>query len=331
MKKIKYLSHYDVLPSSQNRFISSPAAVNKQDYIFKVLSELGIQTTVISACGSREPISYPACEKEVYPGITLKLLPTLKCKGKISRIIAVIVFRFRLMMSLLREVQNGDTLFVYHSLSLMKFIKILKIFRKFKLVIDIEEIYGDVLQDGKIVKQELKFFELADGYLFPTELLEKKLNAENKPYAVVYGTYNVEEDLNCSFDDDKIHIVYAGTLDPRKGGAGASVATGEFLDSRYHMHILGFGTDADREHLCKEIERVSEKSKCKVTYDGCLAGNEYIRFLQSCDIGLSTQNPSGAFNDTSFPSKILSYMANGLRVVSIRISAIEASGIGGYM
>ena len=59
-----------------------------------------------------------------------------------------------------------------------------------------------------------------------------------------------------------------------------------------------------------------------------LSGEDYIRFIQSCDIGLSTQNPDAAFNATSFPSKILSYMANGLRVVSIRIPAIERSAVG---
>ena len=62
-----------------------------------------------------------------------------------------------------------------------------------------------------------------------------------------------------------------------------------------------------------------------------LSGEDYIRFLQSCDIGLSTQNPDAAFNATSFPSKILSYMANSLQVVSIRIPAIEGSAIGEYM
>ena len=59
-----------------------------------------------------------------------------------------------------------------------------------------------------------------------------------------------------------------------------------------------------------------------------LSGEDYIRFIQSCDIGLSTQNPDAAFNATSFPSKVLSYLANGLRVVSIRIPAIEQSAVG---
>ena len=43
------------------------------------------------------------------------------------------------------------------------------------------------------------------------------------------------------------------------------------------------------------------------------------------------QNPNAKFNDTSFPSKILTYLTNGLRVVSINIPAIEQSKIGKYI
>lgn len=58
----------------------------------------------------------------------------------------------------------------------------------------------------------------------------------------------------------------------------------------------------------------------------------YIDFLQTCQIGLSTQNPDAAFNNTSFPSKILSYMSNGLQVVSADIEAVRrAYGISGYI
>jgi len=65
-----------------------------------------------------------------------------------------------------------------------------------------------------------------------------------------------------------------------------------------------------------------------VTYEGVLSGDDYIRFLQRCDIGLSTQNPEAEFNDTSFPSKILSYLSNGLRVVTVKIPVVEMSAIG---
>ena len=84
-----------------------------------------------------------------------------------------------------------------------------------------------------------------------------------------------------------------------------------------------------KKRKCLTLSTAFQKSqKAKITYDGLLSGEEYIKFIQSCDIGLSTQNPNGKYNDTSFPSKILSYMANGLRVVSVRIPVVEESGIG---
>ena len=104
-----------------------------------------------------------------------------------------------------------------------------------------------------------------------------------------------------------------------------------YLGEKYHMHIVGFGSGEDTKNVKEDISRLANNCKCKVTYDGLLSGEEYIRFLQSCHIGMSTQNPKGDYNDTSFPSKILSYLANGLHVVSIKIPVVEKSAIGNLM
>ena len=116
-----------------------------------------------------------------------------------------------------------------------------------------------------------------------------------------------------------------------RGGGIAAVEAAAFLPANYHVHILGFGNESDTKKLKDIMTSLVEKYKCKVTLDGCLSGEEYIRFIQSCDIGLNTQNPNADFNATSFPSKILSYMSNGLHVVSVRIPVVELSEIGDYM
>ena len=128
-------------------------------------------------------------------------------------------------------------------------------------------------------------------------------------------------------DDGTVHVVYAGTFDIRKGGAAAAAAA-EFLPGNYHVHILGFGNEKDTAQIRRIIEQTASRSTAKVTFEGLLKGTDYIRFLQKCHIGLSTQDPLAAFNATSFPSKMLSYMSNGLQVVSIRREAIEHSAIG---
>ena len=56
-------------------------------------------------------------------------------------------------------------------------------------------------------------------------------------------------------------------------------------------------------------------------------GDDFRMFIQKCDIGLSSQNPDGQYNDTSFPSKVLMYLSNGLKVVSIDIPVLRNSNV----
>ena len=46
--------------------------------------------------------------------------------------------------------------------------------------------------------------------------------------------------------------------------------------------------------------------------------------MSKCDIGLATQK-NGGFSNTSFPSKILTYLGCGLKVVSPPIDAVKLS------
>ncbi len=327
MSKIKYLAHYT---EDLSKRPSSPAACNKMAYIIKALSETIGNVEIISACNTIL-YSQKGSRTLLDNNSFITYLPSLYRGNKIAKLFSILFFNVVLFFYLLFTLKKGDVFIVYHGLSLMRITAFLKKIKKVKLILEVEEIYGDVTGSQKTVEKELKFFKLADGYIFPTKLLDKKINCDKKPSVIIHGTYESTPIYEKQFDDDKIHIVYAGTLDPRKGGAIAAAAAGEFLDSNYHMHILGFGSEEEKSYIFEEIEKVSKKSDCKVTYDGCLSGDEYLRFLQSCDIGLSTQNPNAAFNDTSFPSKILSYMSNGLRVVSVRIPAIETSAVGNYI
>ena len=224
---------------------------------------------------------------------------------------------------------ENDKIIIYHSLGYYKLYKWIKKVTKAKILLETEEIYSDVGKTRFVTREkEINSFKFADGYIFPTELLDKIVNVDKKPSVIIHGTYRVEKECGKSFGDGLTHIVYAGTFDPRKGGVQAAAAAAEFLPCGYHVHILGFGTENDKKLLLKTIKDVSEKTECKVTFDGLKSGSDYIEFIQSCDIGLSTQNPDAAFNGTSFPSKILSYLSNGLKVVSIKIPAVEESAVG---
>lgn len=321
--EIKYLAHYDVPDANRKRVINL-AAANKLDYILRTLSKLNIKTTVISASNTYGEEAYPSFCEKIYDNITLKLLPTMKRRNKVMRIIAGIIFRLRLIITLLKEVKKGDTLVVYHSLALINYVSVLKKLKNFNLILEVEEIYGDMWQKKNITEKEMRFFKKADAYIFASELLETKINVNKKPSTVIYGVYNIENDVKLSFGDDKIHCVYAGSTNPRKGGALYAITAASKLPSNYVIHILSFELN---ENLKNQILAVNSLDKAQVIYEGVFKGAKYSEFLQRCDIGLSTQNPNAIFNDTSFPSKILSYLSNGLRVVSCKIKVTEKSKI----
>ena len=327
MKKISYMAYYNSTNSSERRN-AVLSSVNKMNYICEVLENNGYNTEIVSASGATEKKFCKSKKVKLTDKTTLKLFSSLPRLNRIVSVIDRVILKIKLFLYMIKNTNKDSIVMVYHSLGYMSLVKRLKKLKGFKLIIEAEEIYGDVIGDEKTSQKEYEFFKIADGFIFPTELLSEKVNTEKKPEVIIYGTYHIEKELPKLFSDGKIHCVYAGTLDPRKGGAIASAESALFLNENYHIHILGFGNEKEKAEMLNTIDSISKKSKAKITYDGLLSGEEYIKFIQSCDIGLSTQNPNGKYNDTSFPSKILSYMANGLRVVSVRIPVVEESGIG---
>lgn len=329
MKTIKYIIHYDV--NSDEGRSSNLAAGTKASYIMEVFNKIGFSVDVVSASLTSSKGNFHGSVTKINDNTKLIKMPALKWGSKLEKLTAYVWSRLALFFWLVHNVKRGESVLVYHSLDLMSAVKWAKRIKGFKMILEVEEIYSDVIKKSQKAREnEIEFTGLADAYIFPSGLLNGLINTDNKPYLLIHGTYKVEPDRQTGFDDGKIHVVYAGTFDPRKGGSAAAAAA-EFLPENYHIHIIGFGTDADIAEMKTVIEKTNEKSKAAVTYDGMFSGEEYIKFIQKCSIGLSTQNPDADFNATSFPSKILSYMANGLRVVSIRIPAIEQSAVGKNM
>lgn len=326
---MKYIAYYDIKKyASENRKYIL-AAANKMEYICNSLHSVGENVDIISVAGTKnKKFCYGRTDKLAFG--RLKCFPSIPNLNALFRRIDSIFIRICLFGYLLKNAKKNEHIIVYHGVDFGNAIAWAKKIKGFKMILEVEEIYQDVNSLGKRKnKREYRDFEIADKYIFPTELLNKKLNHKNKPYCIIHGTYQVEPDRGERFDDGKIHVVYAGTFDRTKGGAFAATEATRFLDENYHLHIIGFGSESDKQTIKDKIKEINKNTKAKVTFDGLLSGEEYIRFIQKCDIGLSTQNPCGNFNNTSYPSKILSYMSNGLRVVSIEIPAIKNSAVGG--
>lgn len=329
LPQLKYIGFYDKAGHEQNRtcFLS---ARNKMDYILAALNRAGWRVTVVSPSTTQNRRAYAGTTLPLPGQNQLLLFPTTPAGGLLRKVISVLARNFFLLRYLLLHTKKGEPILVYHSLAHCRLLVLAKKIKRFRLILEVEELYGDVTGKRADTKKEYKAVAAADAFLFSTELLHEKLNPTGKPYAVCYGPYAVEPVLAHPPQDGKIHAVYAGTFDPRKGGLVAAQAA-EHLDERYHIHIIGFGREEEVQALQQTIRAVSGKTACALSYGGLLDGDDYKRFLQRCSIGLCTQAADAGFANTSFPSKVLSYMNNGLHVVSTAIPALTGSQIGGYL
>lgn len=327
-----YIGHYDLYGSNVKRsYVTS--AVNKIRYMLKSFSKAYEQVLVFSFSKNLETKYkfYPS-ELKHEGSADIYFPPSWGGIGKIHFFCLNVWLRISLFLFLLKYAHKNEHVYVYHATTYGKSILWAKAIKKFKLILEVEEIYSDVQKKSRRLRNyEFSYINASDAYIFSTNMLNEIINKSNKPCIVINGTYEVEDIISEKFDDNKIHVVYAGTFDIRKGSAAAAAAAAKYLNKDYVLHICGFGSEKDKTDLLEIIERSNAINDCKIEFHGLLTGYEYTSFLQKCHIGLSTQDPNASFNATSFPSKILSYLANGLSVVSIRIPAIETSSVGKYV
>lgn len=326
---MKYFGYYADI-RKQNNVNCTLAAVNKMYYIASSMKNIDGEVEIVSAVSPLNGEQFSE-NYNLERGIRIRYFKASTGLNKIGNIVKRIFHKMRLFFWAYKNIKQNETVVIYHSLGYMNLFKLLKRIKNFSLILEVEEIYSDVLDNQRLRKKELQFVEIADAYIFPTKLLSDLVNRGRKPEVIVHGTYKVEplekKIRNVNINNKK-NVLYAGTFDPRKGGAYAAINAVKYLPENYHMHILGFGTENDIYNIQQLVETVNSQSKARVSYDGLKSGEDYVRFVQSCDVGVSTQNPSASFNDTSFPSKILSYFSNGLKVVSVRIPVVETSKIG---
>lgn len=207
-------------------------------------------------------------------------------------------------------------------------IAVLSFFKRPRIVMLVEEMYSDINKHkNKLAStSEITYLQKASAYIFPTELLLDIVNIYNKPYLILYGAYNHANEYKKIFYDNKIHVVYAGTFERNKG-VFMAIKSALYLSDNYHLHVIGYGTPTEVSQVKSCIQDMSKLTPCAVSYDGFFKGKEYRDFIQKCNIGLCSQDPTATFTMTSFPSKILSYLSNGLKVVSIRIKTVDKSEV----
>lgn len=327
-KRLYYIASFDIEANRAENRLNVLSSTNKINYLISVLNELGYGVDVISTS--------PTLNKKCYSGKcykwgvnTIKLFPTIRRGGMFLKLLNITVMNVALIWYILTKVKPRETVIIYHSYGTMWLNILLKI-KRVNLIIECEEIYGDIFGKKWLSYLEHKLLKSGNAYIYPTKLLNKIVNKKNQPYLVVHGAY---ADVGAKFFSDcaeetvtfapsLYHVAYTGILDPRKGCMDV-VRAAEFLDDTYHIHILGFGSPSEKELLAHEIDRIGARTKCKITYDGIRKGQEYTNYLKRIDLGVCTLDINQQFTMTQFPSKIISYMSVGVPVLCSEAKAIK--------
>ncbi len=327
--RIHYICEYNY-PGEGRNVSFSPAGVSKMNYITDVLSSYEYPVNVFSTSRTLEK-GYFRKEKIVRGNRSFIYRSTFFAKGRLSKRLERWYAICQLIKYLLFTVKKQDVVVAYHERYYQPWLSRISRLRGFTFIYEVEELYTVAANLPQKDVEKEKAGLGANAYIFSTRALNEIVNTENVPFVISHGSYTLPVRYGERFDDDKIHVIYAGTFDKTKGGAGFAISAAEYLSEKYHLHICGFGDDRETQFVKDLIAEVSQRSSCTISFDGKKTGEEYLRFLQKCHIGLSTQNPDGEYNNTSFPSKILAYLSNGLQVVTVRIPVIENSGAGRYI
>lgn len=327
-KTVKYIGYYDRSIDGEYNHKVSPAGTAKMDYVASLLARNGFVVEIISLARRKSVSIGKKKSISVDKNLRLKYIFSVGGDSKLAKVIDLIIQRTLIFLYLLLFTSSKDIVVVYHSLGYGGLIGLARNLRGFRLILEVEEVYQDVAKiSNRLAKLEIKNLMIADGYIFPTDLLNKRLNDKGKPFLIIHGVYSVEYKTCVKFDDGKIHLIYAGTFDPKKGVLSV-ISSMKFLDPGYHLHVLGFGRNEEILDVKKSIDQLIGVGGGTVTYEGLLVGDDYSRFLSRCHIGLAcSADLSAEFNNSSFPSKILSYLSHDLRVITVDIKAVRESSV----
>ena len=325
MIKIHYVGFYSKI-DNPNNFRIFPALNTKMNYIISVLKRENCHLSIL-ALGETQS------KNKIYKRKVLKIDEKEKITYVFTfnfglKILSRICLLFQLFYYLVFKVKRNEIVLYYHTYATIPVVRLSKFFNNFKLVLEVEEIYQAAWRGNQSkIEAEIKYIkEIGNSYIFVNDLISDIIK-NNKPSIACYGNYNytVISKRIKNPEDLSINVIYAGVIAEKDSDVYLAIETAKLLPENYRLHILGYGIEDDVRNLKKELHLIN---KSNIKFYGRLDGNEYTNFLSTCDIGLSTRVLEDKYSDFTFPSKILVYLSNGLKVVSSPISSVANSKIG---
>lgn len=323
--RIIYICNYNRLG---DRFLNiQPSTATKVDYISRAINDAGYKLYIYSTAEIVQGCDASYLSKEVIESdVRSVYYPTvIRRKSIFDKVISKLLTIVQLYYFIFFKAKRSDSILVYHSLFLTRLVKFAARIRHINFFIEVEEVYNAVYRNCENkIHNEIQTLRGADGYICVNDMMHIKLCLTGR-IVVCYGNYNTG---NCRRQSDPnndiIHIVYAGVLGE---DSILAVDAASLLPSGYHLHILGYGSDKMIGFHRDYIDKNKDRGGAEITYDGCLSGEEYEDFLSGCKIALCTRKLENEYSDYTFPSKVLVYLNQNLRVVCTPINCVQKSRI----
>ena len=136
----------------------------------------------------------------------------------------------------------------------------------------------------------------------------------NHQWLVCYGIADVVRQPKKLLPDTKINILFCGTLTHEMGCAELLEAIVELdkipsIANRICLRITGFGDYSDN------FSNLSKKNSW-VEFLGNVSREKYEEVIADSHVGVVLRKPTSALGQTTFPSKVVEFVKNGMVVVS---------------
>ena len=316
MKKVYYIGWY-IADEDKDKFVGNVPGNLKMHYVVDQLKRSGHTPEIISFVKKKGSTGVYMNINKTSQECKLTYLTGIRGNSRILKkmdfLIKKIIFTYYFLFNFSAE----DTLVLYHSVELTLLVAKLKRLVKRNVIIEVEEIYGySAVTDRPWVEDEIDSIKKMDLHICVNDGIPQGLKLETGKFVVSLGVGNIPTRTIDRFNDGKIHVVYAGTIEMKKLGAMTAVESAKFLPDYYILHILGFGSEENMKKLKLKISEVNnDVGSERIKYDGYKSGKELDDFLFSCHIGLSSIVMRPNFANNSFPSKVITYMCHDLSVV----------------
>lgn len=328
MKTVHYIGWF-VGTNEKELYSCNVPAMLKMRYIAEQIQSAGKPICIFSLARKNKEGLYGR-KRGSENNIQILYAPGLTTKNKYIERINKLIKKISFVSYILFNVKSSDTIVLYHSTVYTHLLSVIRKYVNRHVILEVEEIYGYAAQgdDKKSLDMEFKSIPKMDEFILINDYLQEEFRLPKEKCIPCYGVVNIPHRNVDRYNDGKIHVVYAGTIEGRKQGAALAVETAAYLPDNYITHILGFGKKEHIESLEDKIGEINRKrGKELVIYHGFKSGNDLDEFLFKCHIGISTYVQRDVFANNSLPSKILTYMCHDLAVVRGSASAFKMMDI----